>query len=259
MAKSLKREQKKEANWLHRRVHWWSAAIALTIVTIAGVLILNRGITIIITSDQYPTYASMPINEIVRGNATKKQVIFTFDGGDGIRSADKIMTVLAEHKVTGTFFLTGRFVEKNPILVRKMALSGNEIFNHTYDHPHLPELSAEEIGSELARMDQATERVSRYVPKKFFRAPYGDRDQRVLAAAQAAGYESIYWTVDARDWQESEGETDASVRSRILSTLAPGNIYLMHIGDNITGDILDSVFTEIEKRGYKIVSLTEGL
>ena len=33
----------------------------------------------------------------------------------------------------------------------------------------------------------------------------------------------------------------------------------MHIGDNITGEILDEVFTYIENKGYKIVSLTEGI
>jgi len=33
----------------------------------------------------------------------------------------------------------------------------------------------------------------------------------------------------------------------------------MHIGDTITGSILDDVFTNIEARGYRIVSLTEGI
>ena len=49
------------------------------------------------------------------------------------------------------------------------------------------------------------------------------------------------------------------MKDLIFGTLAPGNIYLMHIGDNITGAILDDVFTTIESKGYKIVSLTQGL
>jgi hypothetical protein len=33
----------------------------------------------------------------------------------------------------------------------------------------------------------------------------------------------------------------------------------MHVGDDITGDILDEVFTNIENQGYKIIGLNEGL
>jgi peptidoglycan/xylan/chitin deacetylase (PgdA/CDA1 family) len=95
--------------------------------------------------------------------------------------------------------------------------------------------------------------------RPFFRAPYGDRDERVMDAAFKAGYHSVYWTVDAHDWEESTGVTSTEVITRIVSSLKPGNIYLMHIGDNITGNILDQVFTTIEEKGYKIVSLTEGL
>jgi peptidoglycan/xylan/chitin deacetylase (PgdA/CDA1 family) len=69
----------------------------------------------------------------------------------------------------------------------------------------------------------------------------------------------VYWTVDAHDWEESTGVTASEVTDRIISNLRPGNIYLMHVGDNITGEVLDSVFTMIEDKGYKIVSLTEGL
>ncbi len=208
-----------------------------------------------------PNLPAFPVSdkEIVRGDTTKKQVIFTFDGGDGVQSADQILDVLAKHHVKGTFFLTGKFIEANPVLVRKMASLGNEIFNHTYDHPHLPLLSDEQIMQELGQNEAVLEETASTSPHPYFRAPYGDRDQRVLNAAFRAGYESIYWTIDARDWEEPTGETPAQVHDNIMSNLAPGNIYLMHIGDTITGSILDGIFTEIEHHGYKIVSLTQGL
>jgi peptidoglycan/xylan/chitin deacetylase (PgdA/CDA1 family) len=85
------------------------------------------------------------------------------------------------------------------------------------------------------------------------------KDARVRTVAYDAGYQSVYWTVDALDWKEVSGETNESVTRRILSHVSPGTIYLMHIGDTITGDILDAVFTEIESRGYMIVPLTKGI
>lgn len=199
------------------------------------------------------------LKEISRGNTSKKQVIFTFDGGGGIQSADKILEVLAKHHVKGTFFLTGKMVETNPDVVKKIAAGNNEIFNHTFDHPYLTTLSSEKIAEELKKMENILLSTIHISPKPYFRAPYGERNEAVLTAATKAGYQSVFWTVDALDWKETEGETVEKVKQRILANVAPGTIYLMHIGDNITGAILDDVFNTIEGRGYKIVSLTEGI
>lgn len=188
-----------------------------------------------------------------------KQVVFTFDGGEGSQSANRILDVLAQHHIRGTFFLTGKFVKRNPELVKRIVDAGHEVFNHTYDHRHLPELSDAEIIAEFADMEQALASTTNRSSKPYFRAPYGDRDQHVLDVAYRAGYQSIYWSVDARDWMETSGETADSVRDRIFMNLAPGNIYLMHVGDYITGSILDDVFTKLEAQGYKIVSLTEAM
>jgi peptidoglycan/xylan/chitin deacetylase (PgdA/CDA1 family) len=73
------------------------------------------------------------------------------------------------------------------------------------------------------------------------------------------GYQSVYWSCDALDWKESSGQTAQQVKARIMENLKPGTIYLMHIGDNITGQILDGVFQEIKSQGYSIASLTQGV
>ena len=205
------------------------------------------------------TTTPQDMTEIRHGDRTKKQIIFTFDGGSGIQSGGKILEVLAKHHVKGTFFLTGKMMEANPILVRRIALSGHEIFNHTYDHPNLTTISDVKIVEELKGMEKVLQSIAGVSPKPYFRAPFGASDARVLAVAAKYGYRSVHWTIDAFDWKEEEGETADQVKNIILSTIAPGNIYLMHIGDNITGAILDDVFTIIESRGYKIVSLTQGL
>lgn len=197
--------------------------------------------------------------EIVRGDASKKQVIFTFDGGDSSVSTESILATLAKHGVTGTFFLTGKFMEKYPAMVRRIAAAGHEIYSHTYSHPHLTEISDQEISRELIKTQGILESLTGKAPFPYFRAPYGDRDERVLDQAFKEGYQSVYWSVDALDWKETEGVSAESVKEIILANVAPGNIYLMHLGDAITGDILDEMFTTIESRGYRIVPLSQGL
>ena len=203
-----------------------------------------------------PTVAD---KEIRHGDTSKKQIIFTFDGGGTVQSASKILEVLAKHKVTGTFFLTGEMIKNNPDFVKNIAAAGHEIFSHTYDHPDLTKLSDSEITNELNKTEDVLKSTVGISPKPYFRAPFGLRDARVLAVAADAGYQSVYWTEDALDWDTIRGETPNKVRERILTSLADGNIYLMHVGDVITGEILDDVFSTIESRGYKIVSLTQGM
>ena len=212
------------------------------------------------TSSQATTAVLAPTPpEITRGNTSKKEVIFTFDGGGGIQSGDAIVAALAKHHVKGTFFLTGKMIEAHPDLVKSIVAAGHEIFSHTYDHLNLTALTDTQITAELTKTENVLQIIVGVSPKPYFRAPYGARNARVLAVAAKDGYQSVYWTVDALDWREPQGETVQQVKDRILSNVAPGTIYLMHVGDTITGTILDDVFTTIEARGYKIVSLTQGI
>ena len=199
----------------------------------------------------------IPKGEISRGNAAKKQIIFTFDCGAGINSADKILEIAAKREIKTTFFSTGKFAEKNPEIIKKFAAAGHEIFNHTYSHPHLPEITDEQIKEEFNKADEIISQLTGATTKPFFRPPYGARNQHVLDIAQSLGYHSVFWTIDALDWMPDK--TAEQVKTQIYSKISPGAIVLMHVGDDITGQILDEVFTKLENDGYKITSLTEGL
>ena len=197
--------------------------------------------------------------EIVWGNRTKQQVIFTFDAGAGVNSAFAILDILSSHGVIGTFFLTGKFAEQYPEIAKDMSDQGHEIFNHTYSHPDLRTVSDEKIVEEFQKTEEIISALTGKSTRPYFRPPYGGRNPHVWEVAAAEEDQSIYWTVDALDWKESEGFTDEQVKDRIFANLKPGTIYMMHIGDNITGRVLDEVLTEIKNQGYEIVPLSEGV
>ncbi len=197
------------------------------------------------------------LKEITIGNTAKKQIIFTFDAGSGTQSLDKILATLTKHNLTGTFFITGAWATKNGDSVKRISAAGHEIYNHTYTHPHLTQVSDADIASELSRTDTLITQLTGKSTKPYFRPPYGDRNAHVLDIASQAGYRSVYWTTDALDWET--GQTADVVESRILSHLKPGAIFLMHVGDDITGQILDDTMTKILAQGYTLVSLSKGL
>lgn len=218
-------------------------------------------ITISGTLDPLPTPTIPPKPtvkpEISRGDTSKKQVIFTFDAGSGIQSADAILNVLKDHGVRGTFSLTGKWAEQNPTFTKRIASEGHEIINHTYSHPYLTQVSNVTIQTELQKTENVIKELTGKSTKPYFRPPYGNRNANVLKVAGEEGYQSIYWTVDALDWQV--GATASSVKQRIYDNLSSGAIVLMHVGDEITGQVLDEVFTEIKNQGYTITSLSGGL
>lgn len=197
------------------------------------------------------------IPEVIRHvDLNKKQVAFTFDGGEGNQSAETILNILRKHQVRGTFFLTGKWVLRNPELVKRMHNEGHEIYNHTFNHPKLPFLTDQEILKQLVLADSVISSLTGTSTKPYFRPPYGEYDEHVLTIAASLGYRAVMWTIDAGDWMESDGYTAIEVKDRIMNNLAPGAIILMHIGDTITGSVLDEVLTEIKALGYKIVPLS---
>jgi peptidoglycan/xylan/chitin deacetylase (PgdA/CDA1 family) len=75
--------------------------------------------------------------------------------------------------------------------LRDLAERGIEIGSHTISHPHLPLLSDEELARELRDSRESIEdELGRPCP--FLAYPFGDQDERVRAAAGAAGYTGAF-------------------------------------------------------------------
>lgn len=206
-----------------------------------------------------PSSVAVTPQVITHGDRTRRQITFTFDGGEGNQSAEGILATLAKHRVRGTFFLTGRWIARNQELAARIKAAGHEIYNHSMNHPHFTTLTDDDIRAQLRRMDAVAEGVTGSTTRPYFRPPYGDYDERVVDLAAREGYHTVMWSADAGDWMESEGYTADQVRTRIMNASEPGAIILMHIGDTITGAILDDVFTTLEGQGYELTSLSEAL
>jgi peptidoglycan/xylan/chitin deacetylase (PgdA/CDA1 family) len=73
--------------------------------------------------------------------------------------------------------------------LREVADAGWEIGSHTRTHPWLPQLDAETLRDELVR-SRAELREAFGIPCRSLAYPFGAHDDRVVAAAGAAGYET---------------------------------------------------------------------
>lgn len=193
--------------------------------------------------------------EIYRGPADARQIALTFDAGADSDATPMILKALKDADVRATFFLTGKWVEQNPALTKKVAQDGHVIGNHTYSHPDLTKLTDDRIIEQLASTDDLIRQTVGYSTKPLFRFPYGARDVRVLRTIAAQGYRSIYWTTDSLDWKPDM--TPQKEKERILGGLGNGAIILMHCGSEKTADILPELLDEIKSRGYDIATIPE--
>jgi peptidoglycan/xylan/chitin deacetylase (PgdA/CDA1 family) len=136
----------------------------------------------------------------------------TFD--DAYRSVVSILPLLDELGVPATVFAcTGYARDGRPFDVpelredvaadsaafatmdwtalRAAAAGGVEIGSHTVTHPHLPQLSDEELDREL-RDSKAELEDELGRPCRHLAYPYGEEDGRVRSAARRAGYDAAF-------------------------------------------------------------------
>jgi peptidoglycan/xylan/chitin deacetylase (PgdA/CDA1 family) len=191
----------------------------------------------------------------------QRVVALTFDAGANGAGLRSILATLAEKEVTATFFLTGEWAAANPDGVAAIRAGGHRVGNHTMTHAHLPALSDAGLRDEVLGAQEAI-RAAGADPRPLFRFPFGDRDDRTIAAVNDLGYVAVRWTVDSLGWQGTAGGMSApAVADRVLAALQPGEIVLMHVGSNpddgttFDADALPAMIDRIRAAGYGFVTL----
>ncbi len=192
---------------------------------------------------------------IYRGNPAKRMVALTFDATYGDNQTPRLLEILRNNGIRATFFLSGIWPVNFPDLARSIAAEGHEIGNHSYTHPHMPQLSQPEIRNQIIR----AEAVIRSITGRdtyLFRPPFGEYDQAMLNVLAQLGYVTIMWTVDSLDWQNPG--VDAIV-NRVVNNVQTGAIILMHQAAVQTPQALPRIISRLRQLGYSFGTVTEVL
>jgi peptidoglycan-N-acetylglucosamine deacetylase len=198
------------------------------------------------------------VTEIPTGD---RVVALTFDAGANSAGLPSILGTLAVQQVPASFFLTGQWVDDNPNGVAVIHADGHRLGNHSMTHPHLPALSDQAIRDEVQSAEQRI-LAAGADPRPLFRFPFGDRDERTIAAVNDLGYVAVRWTVDTLGWKGTSGGMSAQeVTDRAVNALRPGEIVLMHLGSNpedgttLDADALPGMIERMRAAGYAFVTL----
>ena len=196
------------------------------------------------------TKRQLPIYSV---QTEEKKISLTINCAWNSEDVDKILETLDKHQVKITFFMVGDWIEKNEEAARKIYQAGHELANHSYNHPHVNNLSYDKNVEQINKCSDLIKKITGK-PSTLYRGPYGEYNDTVIQAAKDNNHYTIQWSIDSLDYKALTGE---QMWERIEPNLENGSIILMHNGTENTANSLDMIITKIQNKGYKIVPVTE--
>jgi peptidoglycan/xylan/chitin deacetylase (PgdA/CDA1 family) len=224
-----------------------------------------------------------PVLQLVQDAGPR--IAITFDGNASTNRTAELLDMLQRHDLEVTLFVTGRFIERYPEIVRRAVLSGHEIGNHTYSHPHLTTYEQDRrhrlrsgvtkasFQRELRRTEAAFAKATGHAMQPLWRAPYGEENRLLRGWALEMGYLHVRWSslegksLDSHDWVADEHsslyKSSRTIMERLLQfPKLEGGIILMHMATERQEPPWQElpVFLEaLEERGMETTTVTRLL
>ena len=188
-------------------------------------------------------------------DAAEKVAYLTFDAGYENGNIARILDVLQEEDVKGTFFILRHLIDAEPELVRRMVGEGHTVGNHTARHKDMSRASDEELMTELRSLEQAYEELTGVTMAKLYRPPEGCFSRQNLECLNENGYRTVFWSFAYPDWDNRRQMPPEKAKSIILDNLHNGAVLLLHPTSSTNAAILGDVIREMKAQGYRFATV----
>lgn len=220
-------------------------------------LILVTGGTVVFQSDRIVAVIAKWSPEVVYYVETEEPVVaLTIDDGPDSATTPKILDVLDQYDARATFFLISSHIPGNENIVVRTVEEGHEIANHlTTDDPSIL-LSFVDFEQQLL---EAHDVLSQFADVHWFRPGSGWYNAGMLSIVHAHGYRCALGSVHPFDPQIPSAWFAARY---ILGNVQPGSIIVLHdygARGERTVTALETVLPELDRRGFRVVTLSELL
>lgn len=189
----------------------------------------------------------------------EKRIALTFDDGPNPQTTPQVLDLLKQYGAKATFFVVGFRLDKYPDVVKREVAEGHEVANHTKNHVYFKgTVSKQRIAAEIGNMQQKIQAVTQQ-NCPWFRPPGGYYNDEVVRVAKQYGYTVVLWSwhQDTKDW--SVPGVDKIV-DKVLGNARNGDIVLLHDhvgGSTQTVEALAIILPELQKRGFRVVTVSE--
>ncbi|HYO51526.1 polysaccharide deacetylase family protein [Archangium sp.] len=195
---------------------------------------------------------------VTNGSRNRMRLALTFDACSTRHNEydERVIRTLLETATPATLFIGGGWALANPRRVQELAqYPGFEFGNHTFSHPHMPEVKDDQkVLEELQRTQRVVYDLTGRIPK-YFRPPFGEVDRRVAWLASQAALTTINYDLPS-------GDPDVSIPSKrlvdwVVREASPGGIVVMHMNHKrfATAAALPDIIKGLRKRGFELVTV----
>jgi len=188
-----------------------------------------------------------------QGNIDEKTIAFACNVDWGNEYIPEMLKIFKENDIKITYFVTGKWAEKNEDILIDVFNHGHEIGNHGYSHLDYDKLTYDRNKEEIEKADQIIKNIiKRNI--KYFAPPSGAFNDFTLQASKELGYELIMWSIDTIDWRKDS--TRDIIIKRVVDKAHNSAIVLMH-PTNETVKALPELINQLSENGYKIGSISD--
>ena len=183
----------------------------------------------------------------------------TFDDGPNPAATPQLLDVLKQHDVAATFFVIGRYVTDETLpIVRRMFEEGHAVALHSHTRRFIVAPPGV-VAATLQEMAARIELLSGYQPCRAFRPRAGNRSVTMLMGARRADYTVVGWGWMLWDVNLFRERTADGLVERFTSRASPGDIVVIHDGDDdnpradrrYAVETVDRVIPELKARGFQ--------
>jgi peptidoglycan-N-acetylglucosamine deacetylase len=212
-------------------------------------------------SGHAPTLPPLKTNFTRHGPRDKPLVALTFDLCQKPELPSwfdqTIYDALVETNTRATFFMGGDWMRTH--IAETRLLAANPLFelgNHSYSHPDLPDLNADQISREVLKTQDMLYWITGRQPR-IFRLPAGLYNQLVLDTIALRGLYVIQWDADTAD--PVPDNTADNILRLVKERVQNGSIVLMHANGRgwHTGEALPGMITWLREQGYCLVTVPQ--
>jgi peptidoglycan/xylan/chitin deacetylase (PgdA/CDA1 family) len=192
-------------------------------------------------------------HELIRGDSSRNVILMSYDDVmDNVRLTH-LLDVYQEYSVKTTFFIIGKDLDSCKETLPRIIADGHDLGCHGWSHDSpMTSLSNEDLDLQFG---QYLYKLHTYLPDyrvRYFRAPFGDRNQRVRDVAASWGMRHVLWSLES-------GGQDTSTYHNVIDRVTPGAIVLSHETRYFDINDADVIVRELIRREYSIENMTTGM
>lgn len=213
-----------------------------------------------------------PAGESVINNNTKriygngplypKEVFLTFDDGPSETTTLKILKILKDNNVKGTFFVIGKKCEKNPEILKELKANGMAIASHTYTHEYkVIYKNVENYFNDLDKCNNTIKNITGSLPLNYTRLPGGSDNlmtskrnmEDIRKHLKERGICYVDWNVSSAD-AASDNVPASKIYNNVMKQCKNKNLAVVLMHDayykRTTVEALPSIIKNLKEQGF---------